>query len=75
MVGHFIPSSDEFWENFLVLLEILDLLLAPEITEDETAHLESLIFEHHTQFLELYPDVSVIPKMHFMVHMPRIIRQ
>ena len=72
MVGQFIPHDDEFWENFLVLL---DLLLAPEITEDETAHLESLIFEHHAQFIELYPEASVIPKMHFMVHMPRIIRQ
>ena len=40
MVGQFIPHDDE---NFLVLLEILDLLLAPEITEDETASLESLI--------------------------------
>lgn len=75
MIGKYIPENDENWENFLLLLEILDLLMAPEITGDEVAHLDSLILEHHLQFKELYPDSSIIPKMHCMVHMPRLIRQ
>ena len=35
MVGHLVPTNDEHWLNFLDLLEIVDLLLAPELTEDE----------------------------------------
>ena len=60
MVGQFIPHDDEFWEKFLVLLEVLDLLLAPEISEDETAHLNSLIFQHHAQFIELYTHTHLL---------------
>ena len=75
MVGKHIPEDDERWLNYLLLLEIVDLLLAPEITEDEVAHLSSLILEHHLQFKELYPDSSIIPKLHNMVHMPRLIRR
>ena len=75
MIGERVPEDDENWENFLLLLEILDFLMAPEINDDEVAHLDSLILQHHTQFPELYPDASVIPNIHYMVHMPRLIRQ
>lgn len=75
MVGQHIPEGDEFWENYLLMLSITDLLLAPKITEDEVAYLQILISQHHTAFAELYPDASVIPKMHYMLHMPRLILQ
>ena len=26
-----------------------------------------------TEFIDLFPDASVIPKMHYMVHIPRLI--
>ena len=57
MVGKFIPEDDVYWLNYLFLLEIHDL---PEITEDEVAHLSTLILEHHLQF-KLYPDSSIVP--------------
>ena len=75
MVGECVPEDDDHWENFVLLLEILDFLMAPEISDDEVAHLDSLILQHHTQFSELYPEASVLPKMHYIVHMPRLIRQ
>ena len=73
MVGRFIPQEDEYWENYLLMLQITDYLLAPEITADEVAHLKILIEMHHTSFVSLYPDCSVLPKMHYLVHMPRLI--
>ena len=75
MIGHLIPLDDEHWECFLKLLHILRMLLSPIITSDETFYLEILIEEHHEDFVRLYPDRSVIPKMHYMVHMPRLVRQ
>uniref|UniRef100_A0A1X7TV16 Uncharacterized protein n=1 Tax=Amphimedon queenslandica TaxID=400682 RepID=A0A1X7TV16_AMPQE len=33
-----------------------------------------LISEHHSNFMTLYPQQSVTPKMHYMVHMPRLIK-
>ena len=51
------------------------MLLAPEISEDEVSYLHILIQQHHETFVEVYPNASVIPKHHFMLHMPRLILQ
>ena len=98
LVGDYVPNDDEHWQNFLRLMEIVDYLflpkvtenqvcvgttilhlsyddvslLYPQITEDEDAYVASLISDHHSEFCELYAEHSVIPKMHFMVHMPRL---
>ncbi len=51
----------------------MDILLAPRITKDEVAYLQLLIEQHHEAFVRLYPDASVIPKIHYMLHMARLI--
>ncbi len=73
MVGSMVSADDPQWCNFLLMLEIADYLLAPEITEEEVAYVKMRIQEHHDTFVELYPEASVIPKMHYIVHMPRLI--
>ena len=74
MIDRYTPEGVEYYigELFL-LLEICDYLLAPEITPDEAVHVKVLIETHHAAFANLYPDASVISKMHFMIHMPRLI--
>lgn len=75
LIAEYIPPEDEYWENYLLLLRIVDLILAPQILQDEVAYLQTLICEHHTKFVELYPDSSITPKMHYMIHVPRLILQ
>lgn len=71
-IGSFVPEDHQAWSAFLDLLEIMDILLAPIITQDELAYAQVLI-EHHLQDIkEVYPGISIIPKMHYLVHMPRI---
>lgn len=72
LVGEMVDVGDEKWENFLQLMEIVDLLFAPLSNQDDVAYLARVIEEHHLEFARLYPSSSVIPKMHFMVHMPRL---
>ena len=69
------PDEDEHWELFLKMMDIVDLLFAPSTSEDHAAYLAVLINDHHQDFCKLYPSSSVIPKMHFMVHMPRLMLQ
>lgn len=73
MMGHLIPEVDENWKNFLTLVTAMDILLAQRVTEDEVAYLQLLIEQHHETFRNLYPEASIIPKMHYMIHMPRLI--
>ena len=72
LIGHFIPEDDERWENFLRMMEIVDRLFCPRVMEDDATYIKWLISDHHKEFRRLYPDMSIIPKMHFMVHMPRL---
>ena len=72
-IGHLIPEGDAHWENFLLLLDITDILFARPIAKEACGYLESLISDHHSCFRELYPHASVTMKMHSMIHMPRLI--
>lgn len=72
MIGSKIPNDDYAWANFLLIMEIVDRLFAPQIDDDDAAYLRILICDHHTEFCQIYPEESIIPKMHFMVHMPRL---
>lgn len=69
VIGKFVPLNEVHWENFLSLLLITGYLMAPEIAEDEIDYVKVLIEEHHRQFKLIYPDASIIPKLHYMIHM------
>lgn len=73
MVGNKVPAEDEYWLNFMDLLTIVDLLMAPKLTEDDVVFLSILISDHHHEFVNLYPHASITPKFHYLVHMPRLI--
>lgn len=73
VVGDMIPDDDEKWINFLRMMEIVDYLFCPTISEEDCAYLAALISDHHQEFTQLYPNESVIPKLHFMIHMARLI--
>ena len=74
-IGHLIPEGNENWENYLHLLEIMDIVFARRIPEEECGYLESLINDHHITFRALYPSASITMKMHSIIHMPRLIVQ
>ena len=74
-IGDFIPEDDQHWELYLNLMDIVDILFSPIISDDFAAYVSTLINDHHREFCKLYPDNSIIPKMHFMVHMPRLMIQ
>lgn len=73
LVGSFIPPDDENWENFCKFISITQLLFAPRLRLNDLATLQELIMSHHQQFVGLYPNHSVIPKLHYLIHMPRLI--
>ena len=72
MVGCYIQEEDIYWSHYTDLLEISRYILAPIIHQDEIALIKVKIADFLSEFTELYPDASVIPKMHYMVHLPRL---
>ena len=51
----------------------MDYLLAPVISPDEIAFLRLLIEQNHLDFKVLYPNCSITPKLHYMIHYPEYI--
>jgi hypothetical protein len=73
MIGGLVPDNDENWALFCDLLEIIRIIFAPTVSHNLVAYLQVLIQSHHEQFKALYPGCPIIPKMHYMIHMPRAI--
>ena len=68
MVGDKVPSGDNVWINYLNLLDIVDILMAQELTENDLPNLATLILDHHQQFKLLHPNTSVTIKMYYIMH-------
>ena len=70
LIGKEIPETCQEWQNYLLLLKILDIVFAPVLTLDVIAYLRTLISDHHQSFKCLYPLCRITPKMHYMIHYP-----
>lgn len=46
VIGHKISEDDEYWQNYLCLLDIVDIVFAREIAMEKCGYLESLISDH-----------------------------
>lgn len=71
IIGDHVPVEDAKWECFLYLLDIVQLCTAHMCSQSVAGYLEALVHDHHSQFVRCYPDSSVTPKMHYMVHFPQ----
>ena len=67
IVGGNIHGEDalNFWKHFITLQEIVDLIMAPRLTESLLNHMSHLIESFLKQFKKLFPTLSIRPKMHF----------
>ena len=75
MIGGKIRENQPHWDNFLLLLTIIDYVFAPVTSIDIVDYLRQLIHDHHSAFKELYPDSPFIPKLHYIIHIPEWINR
>ena len=73
MIGDKIPLEEPLWECYLLLLEIVKYSTAQITSVASSEYLAAAIDQHHRVFKKCYPAISVTPKMHYMVHLPRLL--
>lgn len=76
MLGDCIADTEEameYWDLLLLLQEVVDLIFAFRLNDSLLAHLTALVENFLVKFKELYPNLSVRPKMHMLLHFPTII--
>lgn len=72
IVGQLIPEENNVWLLYLKLLEISEILLLTDHTNESVQNLKILIEEHHQMYLSIFQE-DLKPKFHFLVHYPNII--
>lgn len=56
------------------LKDIVELVVAPTHTDESIDYLEFKISDHRHKYQDLFPDVPLLPKHHFLEHYPQLIR-
>ena len=67
LVGDLVLEENEMWQNFILLLQIEEIVFAPKTTVQLAAYLDVLVGEYLEDFHRLY-ERPLLPKQHFMVH-------
>lgn len=75
MIGINVSENEERWKCFLLLLEIIDYLMSPLTSSNAVSYLRMLIEDHHENFKRLYPNCTITPKFHFLIHYPEWINR
>lgn len=73
--GDLVTSTDQHWGLLLLLLQIINIIFSPMLSQGLCVYLKHLIVDHHTLFKKLYPQKNLLPKHHFLIHYPRCIQK
>lgn len=73
MIGDKVHHDDHFWACYLLLLEISKYCTARATSVPSATYVAVLIEQHHRAFRRCYPHVNMTPKLHYMVHFPRLL--
>ena len=71
LIADLIPHENPHWNCFLLLIKICQICISWQIDSGMIDYLQVLIEDNHTIFTKLYPNLTVTPKMHYMIHYPR----
>ncbi|CAN7950584.1 unnamed protein product, partial [Ixodes hexagonus] len=74
LVGDVVPKDDDAYSVYLTLRRNVDIVCAPQLTTNTIPYLKVLVSDFYSAFTQVFPEVNVIPKMHYLIHYPRLIR-
>lgn len=74
IIGTVVPAEDKAWQILMDLKDLVELVLSPVFTEDVLQYLSMKISDHRQLFQEVFPNVRLRPKHHYIEHYPQMIR-
>jgi hypothetical protein len=67
MAGHLVPRDNKYWKLILNLVELADMMMISEFTEDHLQQLKEKIISYNSSFVKLF-GAKLRPKHHFVSH-------
>lgn len=71
IIGDLVPQDDPYWELYLTLRAIMDIVNARSFSLEDVTYLQCLVTEHHEIYIKLFGN-TLKPKHHNMLHYPRL---
>lgn len=71
IVGDLVEDDDEFWQMYLKLRQLIDILTGLRLLKGHANQVKVLVAEHNQLFIDLVGPLT--PKLHFLEHYSRII--
>jgi len=76
VMNNFIKCTEDLvWNALLLLRQICQYIFAPALGADQVAYLNAIIIDYLQERRNLFPDVKLRPKHHFMTHYAYLIKQ
>ena len=75
MLGLNIPVGNEVWACLVHFAQLVERLCANLFTQSDLVIFESEIKSFFSEFIDLFPEVNMKPKTHFLIHYPTMIRR
>ena len=74
ILSSLVSENDPIYPLITELLAICQIVFSPVISLQTINLLQLLIGEHLSHFKEHFPEVSIIPKQHYLIHIPKMIK-
>lgn len=68
-----VDITDEYYCFMIQLLEITQIMFSPFLHLNTIQHSKQLIQEHLIEFKRLFPEKNILPKQHYLIHLPKMI--
>lgn len=75
ILSSLVDKDDGFYHLLKELISIVQIVFSPVISVYTTGILRVLIAQQLRRFKKEFPNVNIIPKQHYLVHFPNMIRQ
>lgn len=74
LVGSKVPEDDRVWAVLMELKDVVELALCPSFTNENLDYFRCKISEHRQTLLEVFPEVKLRPKHHYLEHYPALVK-
>ena len=71
LIGDLISENDKFWQLYILLIQILDILLSKTLAQNISLLLNNLVYEHNKLYIELGGN-NLKPKFHHLLHYAKV---
>ena len=75
LIGDRVPENDSHWRCLLLLIEVVDYIMAPEISHSAISYLELNLNVLFSEFMALFPNTRITPNGHYVLHYAKSMKQ